>query len=146
MLSPSDLIPLFLAFLGGLVVARAIDVILADAKDARRATVYTNVAVAGGLSWQLDLSPLVSVAETLVGVSFFTDAFSQLVADMMIGGTVGVLILGAATMADRSGKLGVAAFGIGLFAGWLTPVAPLWGIILYLYGNLVARASPSRGF
>lgn len=105
----------------------------------------SNVALANGLFLALDLGPLGTLATELVALApAISSEVGHFASSLLNAATVVNLVVGAVVMYDRSKAWGVAGFYTAFIGGFVLPISPVGGILIWIFSQGLTSVSTTK--
>jgi hypothetical protein len=105
----------------------------------------SNVALANGLFLALDLAPLGTLATELVALApAIPSEVSHFASSLLNAATFMNLIVGALVMYDKSEIWGVVGFYTAFVGGFVLPILPLGGILIWALSQGFTSVSSTK--
>lgn len=131
----------------GMITLRIAGQILKSAEATSAKQALTHTALVNGLILGLGLSPNVTAAEALVSTAPALDyRATGFIGSLVDVATVVDIVVGLIWTYEKGRLLTVVAFILAFIGGYVLPITPAFGVVLWGGATLVSLASPNTGF
>lgn len=130
----------------GIIALRIAGQILKSAEATPAKQALTHIALVNGLILGLGLSPNVTASEALVSTAPALDyRVTGFIGSLVDVATVIDIVAGLMWTYEKGRLLAVVAFIFAFIGGYLLPIVPAFGVVLWGGATLVSLASPNTG-